>query len=166
MAVHYLAPWKRGSSPVTHDGDVRSLRGMQREIDSLFDNFFRGTGLTTSLQADTDKMLSPNIDIMEDDKGYHLALELPGVAEEDVDISLTGEVLTIKGEKKAEKEEGDKQFHRMERSYGSFQRSITLPSDVKEDAIEARFNNGVLTVEIPKLEEQKPKVKKIGIKKK
>jgi len=100
---------------------------------------------------------APAVDIAEQENEYVVKVELPGVAKEDVKISVESNTLTIKGEKKQEKEEKNKNFHRVERSYGSFQRSFTLPATVKNDKIDALFNNGILTITMPKSEEAKPK---------
>lgn len=129
--------------------------GIQRDINRLFDNFFR-TGLPVEETMAT-SYFAPAVDIAEQENEYVVKVELPGVAKEDVKISVESNTLTIKGEKKQEKEEKNKNFHRVERSYGSFQRSFTLPSTVKNDKIDALFNNGILTITMPKSEEAKPK---------
>jgi HSP20 family protein len=94
--------------------------------------------------------LMVNMDVAETDKDIELTVELPGIEPKDVDISISGNVLTIKGEKKVEKEDKDKNYRRVERSYGSFMRSVELPAGVAPDAIKAAVNNGVLKVTVPK----------------
>jgi HSP20 family protein len=131
------------------------LFGVQRDINRLFDNIFL-SGLTAE-ETMASSYFAPAVDIAEQENEYVVKVELPGVAKEDVKISLESNILTIKGEKKQEKEEKNKNFHRVERSYGSFQRSFTLPSSVKNDKIDAVFNSGILTVTLPKSEEAKPK---------
>lgn len=165
MTVYNLAPWRRKSGLTAEDSDLRSLRGIQREIDSVFDNFLRGFSFAPAVKEFTSSdFLAPNLDIAETDREYQVSLELPGVDENDVDISLSGNILTIKGEKKAEEKKDGKNYHRVERSYGSFQRSLTLPDEVNADKITATFQQGVLHLTVPKLEQKKTEVKKINIK--
>ncbi len=136
--------------------------GIQREINRVFDNFFRG-----GAQADENFMTSywtPAVDIAEQENEYVVKMELPGVNKEDVKISLESNILTIKGEKKQEKEEKNRNVHRLERSYGSFQRSFTLPTTVKSDKIEATFKDGVLSISLPKAEEARPKQIEVRVK--
>lgn len=100
----------------------------------------------------------PPVDIVENDGGYAITIEVPGAKKDDVSVVCQNNVLTVKGEKKSEREEKDEHRHYVERSYGSFSRAFTLPSDANGDAVKAHFHDGVLTVEIPKSEERKPKV--------
>ena len=99
----------------------------------------------------------PAVDIAEDDKEYTIKVELPGVNKEDVRVSVEGGVLSITGERKAEKEEKNKKYHRIERSYGSFARSFTLPEGAAGDKVGAEFKDGVLRVHLPKDEAAKQK---------
>ena len=99
--------------------------------------------------------LSPAVDLTEDDKGYRVSIELPGVKREDVTVELHEDVLTIRGEKKSEREEKKDRSHWIERTYGSFSRSFTLPATAIADELKATFKDGVLTVEIPKKEAAK-----------
>jgi len=135
--------------------------GIQRDINRLFDNFFRG-----GVQGDEtfSSYWTPAVDIAEQENEYLVKMELPGVNKEDVKISLESNILTIRGEKKQEKEEKNKSLHRVERSYGSFQRSFTLPTSVKSDKIDAFFEGGVLSVTLPKMEEAKPKQIEVKVK--
>jgi HSP20 family protein len=99
----------------------------------------------------------PPVDIAEDDKEYAIKVELPGVNKEDLRVSVEGGVLSISGERKAEKEEKNKKYHRIERTYGSFARSFTLPEGTASDKVSAEFKDGVLRVHLPKDEAAKPK---------
>jgi HSP20 family protein len=99
----------------------------------------------------------PPVDIAEDDKEYSIKVELPEVNKEDVRVSVEGGVLSINGERKAEKEEKNKRYHRVERNYGSFVRSFTLPEGVAGDKVSAEFKDGVLRVHLPKDETAKRK---------
>jgi HSP20 family protein len=100
---------------------------------------------------------APLVDVIEDEKEYLVKAELPEVKKEDVKIAVQDEVLTVSGERTQEKEEKGKKFHRIERAYGSFSRSFTLPEDADASKITADFKNGVLTVHLPKSERAKPK---------
>ena len=104
-------------------------------------------------------------DIGEDDKAIEISAEMPGMDEDDVDLTLSDGVLTIKGEKKAEHEEKDKNYHLTERRYGAFQRSFRLPDTVEEGKVKASFDKGVLKVLLPKTVAAKSKTKKIAISK-
>jgi HSP20 family protein len=104
----------------------------------------------------------PAVDIRETAESLVLTAELPGLSRDDVDITLENSVLTLRGERKFERDENQGNYHRIERSYGTFSRSFTLPANVQGEAVKASFENGVLTVEIPKREESRPR--KIAIK--
>ncbi len=107
---------------------------------------------------------APAVDFAEDDKAYHITAELPGMSEKDIDVSVSGDTLTVKGEKRDEKEEKAKNYYLSERSYGSFQRSFTLPDGIDRDRIEAGFAAGVLTLTLPKTPEAVKQQKKIEVK--
>ena len=100
---------------------------------------------------------APLVDISEDDKEYLIKAELPGLKKDDVHISVEKGVLTITGERKFEKEEKDKKHHRVERAYGSFVRTFIVPDDAEADKVAAKFQDGLLTIHIPKSEKAKPK---------
>jgi HSP20 family protein len=136
---------------------ARPFSVLQSEIDRLFDEFGRG------LSAEGLGHIVPRIDVAETDKSIEVTVELPGLEEKDVQVDFADDVLTIKGEKKSEKEEKSENRRISERSYGSFMRALQLPAGVDPAAIEAKIANGVLTVKAPKPE---PRVaKKIDIKK-
>ena len=99
----------------------------------------------------------PAVDITEDDNGYHVHMELPGLKKEDVKISFKEDVLTVSGEKKYEKDEENRNYHHYERRYGKFERAFRIYSDVIVDKIDANFKDGVLTIELPKAKIAKPK---------
>ena len=134
--------------------------GIQREINRMFDSFFRGPeedGLQTT-------SWNPLVDVTENDHSYLLNVELPGVSRNDVKIVVQDNQLTIRGEKKQEKESKNSNTHRVERSYGSFQRTFTLPTTVRAEKIEANYNDGVLTITVPKAEEAKAKEIEVKVK--
>lgn len=112
---------------------------------------------TSGKESMTLAQWSPLVDISEDDKEYLVKAELPELKKEEVKVSVNNGELTISGERKLEKEEKDKKYHRIERSYGSFMRSFTLPEDVSADKVSAEFADGLLKVHLPKGEKPKPK---------
>lgn len=135
------------------------LLSIQREMNRLFDTFARSDDEATGLS-----MWTPTVDIAERDDEYVVRMELPGVRKEDVRITIENNVLTIRGEKKQEQTVSDDAFRRVERSYGSFQRSFTLPVAVRADEIDAVAQDGVLTVQLPKAEEARPKQIEVKVK--
>jgi HSP20 family protein len=139
----------------------RPIVSLQREMNRLFDDFFGRDFFVEPFRGMGE--WRPAMDVAETDNAVLVKTELPGLDAKDVEISLSGDVLTIKGEKKEEKEEKTKSFHRVERHYGSFERAIRLPASVKADKVEATFKNGVLTIELPKTEESKAKSVKIKV---
>jgi len=134
--------------PVGRDRTAASpFMSLQREIDRLFDDFSRGFPTFTGNGA---AALMPNMDVMETDKEIEISAELPGLEEKDVQVNVADNLLTIRGEKKAEKEQKDKNYRLVERSYGSFERTLELPEGVNADAIKANISKGVLKVTVPK----------------
>ena len=132
----------------------------RKEMDRLLDRF---SGEAPFARTFTE-MWSPSVDISETKDDFVVKAELPGMEAKDVNVSISGEVLTIKGEKKAEEEEKDEHYHRVERYSGSFQRVFQLSSGVKADKIEANFDKGVLKVTLPKVEEAKKKKIEVKVK--
>lgn len=120
---------------------------LQREFNRLFQDAFAGFALPL---AGGETTLSPRINICETDQDFRIDAELPGVPEESVDVTLSEDILTIRGEKKAERSEKQENYHLMERSYGSFIRSIRLPFAVKPEDVQASMHDGVLTLTLPK----------------
>jgi HSP20 family protein len=135
--------------PVGRDRSVAAspFMSLQREIDRLFEDFTRGFPTFSGNGATA---LMPSMDVTETDKEIEVTAELPGLEEKDVQINLADNLLTIRGEKKAEKEQKDKNFRLVERSYGSFERTLELPEGVNPDAIKANIAKGVLKVTIAK----------------
>lgn len=162
-SIHDLIPW-RETRGTNSDSIFDSLRHMQREMDSVFNNFLSTGGSLPASSRQGKLSFAPSLDIAETEKSYHLTMELPGVSEKDVEITITDGVLTVRGEKKSEEKQEDKNWHRVERFYGSFQRSVSLPQEVDEDHIEARFKNGVLELEVPKSTQKREKTRRIEVK--
>lgn len=136
----------------------RDLTSIQEEINQMFDRVFgrRETGGRRE-GGQSVTAWAPAVDISERKDAFVVTAEVPGMKPEDLEVTLEDGLLTIKGERRMEEETSDRQYHRVERRYGSFRRSITLPSQVQSDAIEASYSDGVLQVVVPKAESAKPK---------
>ena len=165
-----MVPVKRENAKEQGGMPAYSRQQFHQEIDRLFDQVFRGFGLS-SFGFDqplfprlADGMLKPTLDLGATDKEYTITVEIPGVDEKDIKLEIINDTLTISGEKKQEKEEKEKNYYRMERSYGSFQRVLSLPEDADQDKINATFKKGVLTVTMPRKALPKSDVKQIEVK--
>lgn len=145
---------------ITRFDPFRDLMTWQNQMNRFFPDFNRGDNELTTTGA-----FVPAVDVYEDDHNYNLKFEVPGIEEKDLDIRMENNTLTVQGERKFEKEEKEENFHRLERRYGSFTRSFTLPNTVEVDRIHAHYDNGVLKVTLPKRAEAKPKQIKVGISK-
>jgi HSP20 family protein len=132
----------------------RDLLSIQDEMNQVFR---RATGQGGQGEASEGRLWAPAIDISERKDAYIVTAEIPGVRPEDLDVSLEDGVLTIKGERQFSQESSEQQWHRVERRYGAFRRTITLPTRTKADEIEASFENGLLEVVVPKAEEARPR---------
>ena len=129
-----------------------------RELASFFENFTEPGG-KDQLSAGT---FVPPVDVYEDEHNLVVKLEIPGVNENDLDVQVENNTLTVKGERKFEKEEKEENFHRIERRYGSFVRTFRLPNTIDTDKVEAHYDKGILKVSLAKREETKPKQIKVG----
>lgn len=165
MAITDLIPWKRDEKkvPVKRD-EYDPFYSLQRNMNRLFDDFFDSSDLTPFNFGESFSAFSPSVDVSESDQEIKVAAELPGLDEKDIEVSLAHNVLTISGEKKEETEDKGKNYYRMERSYGSFQRSIPLPVEVESDKVEATFKKGILTINLPKTAEAQKQAKRISVK--
>lgn len=139
-----------------------------RELEEFNERFNRIFGRTiaraeSGREAMTVADWAPTVDISEDDKEYLIKAEIPEVDKKDVKVMLQDGVLTIQGERKKETEEKDRRFHRVERSYGTFVRSFTLPEDAAEDSTRAEFKSGMLLVHLPKAQKAKPKAVEVQV---
>lgn len=153
MALTYnLTPYRR---PMPRGGfrgtGSNMLFDLNKQINRLFDDFFDGDDDGNSRSALT-RFKSPPMDIAARDEHYEMSVELPGVDFKDIELNVADSILTVTGEKKSEVTDDDRNW--TEREYGSFQRRIQLPQDVDESTIEAEFENGVLTIAIPRVEEE------------
>jgi HSP20 family protein len=165
-----LVPWRWGA--LRNLDDDRSFENFRTEMESLhrsIDRLFAdawGGSFTPSLLSETwtTGKIAPRLDVAEDDKAFHVTVELPGMNDKDVAVTVEDRVLTIRGEKKEEKEKKEKDVFRRERAYGSFRRTIELPGDVDSAKIEAKFKDGILTIDLPKTKEAQDRVKQIPVK--
>jgi HSP20 family protein len=143
---------------LTRWNPFREMEEMQRRMSSLFNwSPFRRSSLTTDEESISVPEWAPLVDIVEDDKEYLIKVELPEVQKEDVKVTVEGGTLTISGERKAETETKGRKFHRMERYYGRFERSFSVPDDAEPDNVKAEFKDGVLRVHLAKSEAARPK---------
>ena len=145
-----IVPWKEG----------RQLTSLRREMDRLFDRFFEGWPFFRISAAGGE--WAPAVDVSETAKEIVVKAELPGMDPKDIDLSVRGDVLTVAGERKQEKEEKGENFHRIERTYGSFSRSVRLPAEVDPGKVDATYKDGVLKITLRKTKEAA--VKKIEVK--
>jgi HSP20 family protein len=143
---------------------TRDLFRVQDEMSRLIDQFL-STDLMGGRAIDTSFDWLPVMDVQEDKDKFTIHMDLPGLTKDDVNIYIRDNVLTIEGEKKREFEDKDVNYHRIERRYGKFKRSFTIPTRVEEGKIDARFKDGVLTIVLPKVEEVKPKAIEVKVEK-
>jgi HSP20 family protein len=160
MAIRDLIPWSRNQELVPPRGTYDPFMTLHREMNRLFDDFFRGFGGAGPSPLTEGQFGWPKIELSETDKALTISAELPGMTEKDVQVEIANGVLTISGEKRSERKDEGKYF--TERSYGAFRRQIPL-EDVEEDKAEASFKNGVLTISLPKSENPRAGVKRIAI---
>ena len=137
----------------------RELTSLQNRLSRLFEEQ-HGTGREDSLTAGA---FVPPVDVYEDEHSIQLKLEVPGIEEKDLDVKVENNVLTVSGERKFEKQEKEENFRRVERRYGSFTRSFTLPNTVNAEDVTAEYSNGVLKIKLGKRAEAKPKQIKVNI---
>ena len=143
-------------SSITRWDPFRELDDLQNRLSTIFGRApVKKEG--DKREALTVAEWAPLVDIVEDDKNYVVKAELPGLKKEEIKVGVQNDVLTISGERKYEKEEKDKKFHRIERAYGSFARSFTIPEDSDGEKVSAEFKDGILRVHLPKTEKVKPK---------
>lgn len=179
MTLKEIAPWRWGGLRRWEDEGrpfesfFREMSSVRRDIDHLFDDLLKGGGrhfMTTTPGETTFSTpwsqtdLMPRIDETEDDNAFYVHVELPGMDKDDVDITLSNGMLTIRGEKKREDEVKGSDYYRKERSFGAFRRTVPIPAEVDESAIDASFKKGVLYIELPKSEAARKQIKHIDVK--
>jgi HSP20 family protein len=152
MARNPLTPFRSGFGML---GGSDPFLSLHREMNRLFDDVLRGTASAQGGgQGIAGSMIAPQINVSETDNEIRVTAELPGVTENDIQIDLNDDILVIRGEKKFEREDEKENFHFVERSYGTFQRTLRLPFSVDPGKVQASFENGVLTVTLPKSAQQ------------
>jgi len=184
MELKRLAPWNwfkkeeeiNHPIPVKHDKNIAyperrydPMLRLHRDIDHLFNRFFQGfpaplsMGWPSAAPFEGPGLLRPKVDLSASEQEYLLTVEIPGVSEQEIRLDISGSTMTIQGEKKQEKEEKEKDYYRIERSYGSFQRVLSLPEDVEQEGVKASFKDGVLSVTMPRKALPQGEVKQIKI---
>jgi HSP20 family protein len=159
---------KKESKELVRVEPVKALSPFE-EMERRFEEFFRRPFSLLSptwlprLRMPELEELAPSVDILEEGGDVVIKAELPGIKKEDIDVKLTDNTITISGEKKKEEKVEKKNYFRMERSYGSFTRCFSLPSEVQTDKVKAQFKDGILEIRVPKTEEAKQKEKKVLI---
>ncbi len=154
MDIKDFVPWGRENDPFTL---------FRKDMNRVFEDFLKGFALEPFGKR-TGAAFEPKVNVSESEKEIVVSAELPGMDDKDIDVSLSKNELTIQGEKKEEKEEKKESYYSMERSYGSFKRTLPLPCKVEDDKVEAQFKNGVLTITLPKAPEAIKETKKIDVK--
>ncbi|HET6969675.1 MAG TPA: Hsp20/alpha crystallin family protein [Phenylobacterium sp.] len=162
MTNRDLTPWRR-SVPTGYGADPFS--SFRREMDRLFEDFLTPAteGRSFGAAAGSTAMLRPDIDVEENEQAYVVSAELPGLSEQDIELNLHDNALTISGEKKSERKEEKAGRRYTERSFGRFERTIPFPAEVDSDRVDASFRNGVLTVTLPKNEKARDKTRRIEV---
>ena len=160
MANRDLTPWRGGAPGFARD----PFANFRREMDRLFDDFFAPLEPRSFAGAGmAERAVSPSIDIHETEQSYQVTAELPGIDPKDVELDLRDNALTLRGEKRSERTEGDGGRRYTERTYGRFERTIPLPTEVEADKVEASYENGVLKVVLPKNAQARDKSRRIEI---
>jgi HSP20 family protein len=158
-----IIPWSRKEDRSLAERGGDPFNYLRQQINRVFDDFWGESALAGMTGRQTMAGFEPQIDVTETDKEVKVCAELPGVESKDVEVSVEENVLTIKGEKKYEREQNEKGQYRMERSYGSFERSLLLPAEVDESKAKAEFKKGVLRLTLPKRPGAETRRKKIPV---
>ena len=153
MRIRELVPWRtREQDQLSRKNGGDPFTTWQSEMSRLFDSFFEGFQTSPFGKTGFGELATmPKVDVSETNDSVHVTAELPGMKEDDVEVTLAHGNLVIQGEKRAENEEKQESYHRIERSYGAFHRSIPLPADVDDQKVDASFQNGVLKIVLPKV---------------
>jgi HSP20 family protein len=166
MAITDLIPWKRPNGPMTmRRSEMEPFSQLHREIDRVFSDFMTDWPWSGRMNL-FDRRLGafmPEVDVTETDKEFRLTAELPGMDDKDIEVTYFDGGLTIKGEKREEREEERGDYYHSERQFGAFERTVPLPSDVNADKAKASFKKGILKIVLPKTEEARSHKKTIPI---
>ena len=165
MNLGSLIPWRDKTQVDAHsDTYADPFTSFRREVDRMFDDFFRSAGQGLQPWSAAWHAMAPRIDISDSDKDLLITAEMPGLDEKDFEVTLAGNLLTIKGEKKTENEDRNGNAYYVERRFGSFSRSVRLPFEAGDEQVEANYDRGVLTVRVPKPAEAQRHVRRIEVK--
>jgi HSP20 family protein len=157
MVLRGIIPWRDRRGELARPGEP--FNTLQTQINRLFDDFFDGSRWPAQRGA----VFAPQLDVKETDKEIQVCAELPGIEAKDLDVNVTEDALTISGEKLSERSSDEKGRYWTERTYGSFERSIPLPTEVDGQKAKSEFKNGVLRITLPKSEGAKPRAHKINV---
>jgi HSP20 family protein len=168
MCAMSLQPFNRGRSVSRRrPEEADPLLALRQEMSRVFDDFFSGVGLPSFAGSEPAStvaaILTPRMDVSETDDAVQIAVELPGLDEGDVDVTLDGDVLTIRGEKETERDEEDRDYHIIERAEGTFLRTLRLPFEADPEQVQAAFQDGVLAITIPKPKEAQQRSRRIEV---
>lgn len=167
MCAMSLLPFNRGRSVSRRPEEADPLLALRQEVSRVFDDFFSGMGLPSfvGLQpaSAVATILTPRMDVSESDNEVQIAVELPGIEEGDIAVTLDGDVLTIRGEKATERDEEERDYHIVERAEGTFLRTLRLPFEADPEQVRADFKDGVLMITIPKPKEAQQKSRRIEV---
>ncbi len=163
MQIRDMIPWaRRGAAPEPKPAEDHPLATLQHEMNRAFESFWNRAAPFGGVEAA--RAAAARCDVVETDGGIEVSVELPGMERDDIEVLMSDDAITIKGEKKVERKEDKKGYYVSERSYGSIYRSIPLPPGVDSARAEAAFRNGVLTVRLPQAADAKTKVRHIDVK--
>jgi HSP20 family protein len=166
---NYLTPWswlneEDDRKTTSSLSNIDPFSRIRHEMNQVFNDFFKDCTAHSLTSIDQNKqMMVPLVNIAESDTKYKISAEMPGINEKDIDLTIADGKIIIKAEKKNEIEDKKDQYYKAERSYGMYQRIFSLPEYVDADKIQAKFENGVLNIEIPKIKNSPPTIKKIAI---
>ncbi len=168
MCAMSLQPFNRGRSVSRRrPAEADPLLALRQEMSRVFDDFFSGVGLPSFAGSEpvsaVAAILTPRMDVSETDDAVQIAVELPGLDEGDVEVTLDGDVLTIRGEKETERDEEERDYHIIERAEGTFLRTLRLPFEADPEQVQAAFQDGVLTITIPKPKEAQQRSRRIEV---
>ncbi|MBF0321138.1 MAG: Hsp20/alpha crystallin family protein [Nitrospirae bacterium] len=164
MKFRDLVPWgiNKGSVPVRREDERNPFAALQRDVNEVFNGFFKGFDMDPFWGHGGG--FTPSVNVLETDTEIKVTAELPGMDERDIDVSLTKDTLTLRGEKKEEKEDKGKGYYHAERSYGSFMRTIPLACEIDDTKVEVEFKKGILAITLPKTVEAVKDTKKVPVK--
>lgn len=160
-----LVPWRdKSQTPAPREDYADPFLSVRRDVDRIFDDFFNGFGRALGSPSGSWMTPTPSIDLTENEKEIVVTAEMPGLEEKDFEATVSGDVLTLKGEKKAEHERRNGDAYYVERHrFGSFSRSVRLPFEVKDEKVDARYEKGVLTIRVPKPADMQRRARRIDV---